>query len=268
MSRPPAYRGPVPALCLDHVSVLRSGSVLLADVNFSVNTGEHWAVIGSNGAGKTTLMNLLAATSFPSRGKVHVLGHQLGRVDVRELRRSIGHVTPRHAPGSNLTAVEVVLTGVTGSLDLVPRHDYGPDAHQRAASLCKEFGLDAQQELRWLTMSQGERGRALIARALVTDPLLVLLDEPSTGLDLAAREQMVATITDLQQSRPGLTTVTVTHHFEELPTTTTHALLMRGGRVVGAGPVEDVLTSELVSSCFAHPVEIERRRGRWSAFSR
>lgn len=258
----------MPALALDHVSVLRSGSVLLDDVTFTVDAGEHWAVIGSNGAGKTTLMNLMAATSFPSRGTVHVLGQQLGRVDVRDLRRLIGHVTPRHAPGANLSAFEVVLTGVTGSLDLVPRHDYGSDVRDRAEALCKEFGLDAPHELRWLTMSQGERGRALIARALVTDPTLVLLDEPSTGLDLAAREQMVATIADLQRSRPGLTTVTVTHHFEELPATTTHALLVRGGRVVGAGPVEDVLTSDLVSSCFAHPVEIERRRGRWSAFSR
>lgn len=256
------------ALSVDRVCVLRAGSVLLDNISFTVQAGEHWAMIGPNGAGKTTLMNLLAATSFPSRGTVRVLGHQLGRVDVRELRRSIGHVTPRHSPGANLSAFEVVLTGVTGSLDLVPRHDYGTAAHERAEALCKEFGLDTAHELRWLTMSQGERGRALIARALVTDPALVLLDEPSTGLDLAAREQMVATIAELQQRRPGLTTVTVTHHFEELPSTTTHALLVRGGRLVAAGSVGEVLTSEQVTSCFAHPVEVERRHGRWLAFSR
>jgi iron complex transport system ATP-binding protein len=134
--------------------------------------------------------------------------------------------------------------------------------------LLKQVGLDAPETLRWTTMSQGERGRTLIARALVPDPPLLLLDEPSTGLDLKAREQMIRTLVDLPMAIPGLTSMTVTHHFEELPPSTTHAALIRNGRLIASGPVADVLTSELVSACFDHPVDVERRRGRWYAVAR
>ncbi len=241
--------------------------MILEDVTFDVGVGQHWAMIGPNGAGKTTIMNLLAATTFPTTGTVHVLGDQLGRVDLRDLRRRIGHVTPRHPLSSNLSALDVALTGETATVELLGPGAYSDEIRHRAEMLCKEFGLDDPAAARWLTMSQGERGKALIARALVTDPPLVLLDEPSTGLDLATREQMVRTIGEMQETRPELTTVTVTHHLEELPATTSHAVLVKAGRVMAAGPVEEVLTSASVSECYAYPLTLERRRGRWSAFA-
>ncbi|WP_244930740.1 ATP-binding cassette domain-containing protein [Nocardioides sp. W7] len=222
-------------------------------------------MVGPNGAGKSTLLNLCGAVTFPSRGQVRVLGHRLGSIDLRELRRSIGFVNPRHPLRSDLPVEEVVLTGATGSIETVPRWTPTDVERDRARHLMKSLGLDADGPLRWHTMSQGERGRTLIARALMTDPPLLLLDEPSTGLDVAAREQMIQTIDGLPAVIPGLTTLMVTHHFEELPATTTHAALLRLGRVVAAGPVDEVLTTELVTACFAHPIEVHRHRGRWSA---
>ncbi|KRF14100.1 ABC transporter ATP-binding protein [Nocardioides sp. Soil797] len=254
------------ALELRDVAFVRGGRTLLDEISLTVRRGEHWALIGPNGAGKTTLLNLFGALAFPTRGEVHVLGHRLGRVDLRELRRSIGHVNPRHQIGSNLSVEEVVLTGETGTNEMVPRWEPSPETRERAHLLIKTLGIDAD-EPHWHTMSQGERGRALIARALMPDPPLLLLDEPSTGLDVAAREQMIHTITDLPDVIPGLTSVTVTHHFEELPASTTHAVLLRAGRIVAAGQVDRTLTTELVTETFDHPIEVGRRRGRWFAMT-
>jgi iron complex transport system ATP-binding protein len=258
----------VTALELHDVSFIRAGKHLLDEIDLTVGRGEHWALVGPNGAGKTTLLNICAAVTFPSRGSVRILGSQMGRVDLRDLRRSIGYVNPRHPLGSDLTALQVVLTGETGTVVIVPHWEPSPATLERAHMLLKQVGLDAPETLRWTTMSQGERGRTLIARALVPDPPLLLLDEPSTGLDLKAREQMIRTLVDLPMAIPGLTSMTVTHHFEELPPSTTHAALIRNGRLIASGPVADVLTSELVSACFDHPVDVERRRGRWYAVAR
>lgn len=258
------HRTDSPALHLNGVTFTRAGNRLLEDIDLVVERGQHWALIGPNGAGKTTLLNLAGAVSFPSSGEVHVLGHRLGRVDLRELRRSIGHVNPRHQLGSNLSVEEVVLTGETGTTEMLPRWEAPDEVRERAHLLMKTMGIDSDGP-HWLTMSQGERGRALIARALMPDPPLLLLDEPSTGLDVAAREQMIRTIADLPEVIPGITTVTVTHHFEELPESTTHAVLLRSGRVVAAGPVEETLTSARVTETFDHPIQVGRRGGRWFA---
>jgi iron complex transport system ATP-binding protein len=255
------------ALRVEDVTYIRGGRTILSDVNVTVGRGEHWALIGPNGAGKSTLLHLMGAQEFPSRGSVEVLGHRLGSYDLRELRRSIGYVDPRHDLRSNLTAQQIVLTGVTSTLEQVPHWRPGEPEIERAQSLVKLLGLDAEP-IHWFTMSQGERGRALIARALMTEPELLLLDEPSTGLDVAAREQMIRTIDGLPDALPGLTSVTVTHHFEELNRSISHACLVRGGRVVAAGAVEDVLTSDLVTETFAHPIRVMRRNGRWSATAR
>lgn len=256
-----------PALDLRDVTFTRAGSKLLEGIDLVVERGEHWALIGPNGAGKTTLLNLFGAVAFPTSGEVHVLGNKLGRVDLRELRRSIGHVNPRHQLGSNLSVEQVVLTGETGTTETLPRWEPSDEVRERAHLLMKTMGIDVDGP-HWHTMSQGERGRTLIARALMPDPPLLLLDEPSTGLDVAAREQMIHTITDLPNAIPGITTVTVTHHFEELPASTTHAVLLRGGRVVAAGPAEETLTSERVTETFDHPIEVGRRGGRWFAVAR
>jgi iron complex transport system ATP-binding protein len=253
------------ALELTGVTFVRDVRPLLEDVDLVVRRGEQWALLGPNGAGKSTLLNLCGAVTFPSRGQVRVLGHRLGEIDLRDLRRSIGFVNPRHPLRSDLPAQEVVLTGVTGTIETQLRWTPTADELHRARLLMKTLGVPADEPLHWHTMSQGERGRTLIARALMTDPPLLLLDEPSTGLDVAAREQMIQTLDGLPDAIPGLTTVMVTHHFEELPTTTTHAALLRSGRIVAAGPVEEVLTTELVTETFAHPIDVRRHRGRWSA---
>ncbi|WP_345718905.1 ABC transporter ATP-binding protein [Kineosporia mesophila] len=253
------------ALELDAVTYRRGTKQILHGIDLSVGAGEHWALLGPNGAGKSTVLAFLGAVSFPTTGTVRVLGHQLGRVELAALRRRIGHVNPRHPLRSALTVREVVITGATGTIELPMR--WAPDEEQikRADELIDLLGLTDRADHVWPTLSQGERGRTLIARALAGDPELLLLDEPSTGLDLAAREQLLDTIDLLETTHPDLTSVLVTHHLEELPTSTTHAALLRDGRLVAAGAIDAVLTSEHVSTAFDHPIRVGREDGRWSA---
>ncbi|AWB92461.1 ABC transporter ATP-binding protein [Aeromicrobium chenweiae] len=252
-------------LDVDAVDLVREQRTLLDDVSLTVRRGEHWALIGPNGAGKSTLLSLFGAVTHPTRGTVHVLGRQLGRVDMRDLRRDIGFVNPRHPLRSDLSVEEIVLTGATGTIEPLPRWAPTDDERHRAQQLMKMLGVDVVTSAHWLTMSQGERGRTLIARVLMHDPPLLLLDEPSTGLDVAAREQLLTTLDGLRETLPDTSTVMVTHHFEELPRTTTHAALIRGGRIMASGPVDEVLTTPQVSECFDHPIRVERTNGRWAA---
>lgn len=258
----------VPVLAAVGVTVVRDGRALLADIDLTVRPGEHWALLGANGAGKSTLLSVLGAHQHPTRGGATVLGRRLGRVDVRELRGHIGHVDPRHPVRSPLTVRQVVLTGCTGSVEPVPRWRPDDAALKRADALIDLLGLTHRAGATWPVLSQGERGKALIARALMPAPRMLLLDEPATGLDLAAREQLLDSLDELRREYPGLASVLVTHHLEELPSSTSHALLLRDGRTVAAGPVDTVLTSELVSAAFRHPVEIARADGRWRATAR
>lgn len=256
---------------LEGVTVRVVGKALLAGVRWRVEYGEHWAVLGPNGAGKTTLLSLAAAVRHPSEGTVSVLGHRLGRVDVRTLRRHIGLV----ASGRRLideelleeegaTALTVVLTGHTGTS--APLWDrYGDAERERALRLLADLGCKDLAERPFQVCSQGERARIRVARALMPDPAVLLLDEPFAGLDLPAREDLVGAIEDLAATRPVLTTVTVAHHLEELPSTTTHALLVRDARVLASGPVADVLTSQRLSECFGRPLQVDRFDGRWYA---
>ncbi|GAA1825830.1 ABC transporter ATP-binding protein [Actinomadura chokoriensis] len=249
----------------DKIDLVRERRLLLDRVTMTVLRGEHWALIGPNGAGKSTLLGILGAYTHPTRGTAEILGRRLGRVDVHALRPLIGQVNPRHPLESARTVREILLTGVTGTIELVPRWTPSEDDLRRADGLIELMGLTARADARWPTLSQGERGRTLIARALMPDPALLLLDEPATGLDVAARERLLASIDQLRADRPDLTTVLVTHHLEELPTSTTHALLLREGQVLASGAAADVLTTELVSACFDHPIAITRHNGRWAA---
>ncbi|MGC5004075.1 ABC transporter ATP-binding protein [Streptomyces sp. DT203] len=253
---------PVPVIRADGVRLVRDGNVLLDSVSMTVRSGEHWALLGANGAGKSTLLGLLGAVTHPTHGSVEVLGRTIGRVDLRELRTLLGHVNPRHPLRSPLSVREVVLTGLTNSVEPVPRWSASAEQQEQADRLLKMLGMQGRTGSRWPSLSQGERGRTLIARALMPQPRLLLLDEPATGLDLAAREQLLDT---LRQEHPELATVLVTHHLEELPASTTHAMLLRAGRCVASGPADEVLTTAQVSDCFGHPVRIARTDGRWTA---
>lgn len=254
-----------PVVIADGVDLIRNRRALLDQVSMVVRPGEHWALIGPNGAGKSTLISLLSAQQHPTRGRVEVLGRLLGRTDMRELRRHIGHVNPRHDLRSALPGREIVLTGATGTIETPPRWQPSAAESERAEYLMDLLGVTAQRDALWPTLSQGERGRILIARALMPTPRLLLLDEPATGLDVAAREQLLTSIDQLRREHPALATILVTHHLEELPASTTHALLLRSAQVVAGGEAADVLTTKLVSACFDHPIEIERRDGRWNA---
>jgi iron complex transport system ATP-binding protein len=239
---------------------------LLRGVNWTVERGEHWVVLGPNGAGKTTLLSMAAAFSHPSEGTVEVLGQTLGQVDMRTLRESIGTLEPslsRRIRG-RYTGEEVVLTGATGSIALL--HDRITDEDRaRADRLIGEIGVELLRAQKFEDCSQGERQRLLLARALMDEPQLLLLDEPTTGLDLPSRERLIASLDTMAEANADLPTVIVTHHLEEIPATTTHALLLRDGAIVAAGAAPAVLTSEAVSQTFDIEVEVAHNAGRWAA---
>lgn len=254
-----------PVLNVAGVDWVREGREILAGIDLTVHAGEHWALLGSNGAGKSTLLSLCGAVRHPTRGSVEVLGYRLGRVDMRELRGWIGHVDPRQPLDDRMSVEQAVLTGATGTNGLIPRWKPTAEELHRADELLELLGMAALRNAGLTTLSQGERGRTLVARALMPRPHLLLLDEPSTGLDLAARERLLTAIDTLRAEHPQLASVLVTHHLEELPASTTHAMLLAGGRTLAAGPVDQVLTSENVSACFDHPVLITRSLRRWGA---
>lgn len=256
-----------PALSLDHVTILRSGKPTLDDVSFTVECGEHWAVIGPNGAGKSTLLAVCATSTLPVRGTATILGRQVGKVPVSEIRELIGYVTTHHRMEWPMTARDIVLTGFTNTIETPMR--WQPTTEQTAAADAQlaKFGLLASAGTTWRALSQGELGRTLLARATLTKPELALFDEPAAGLDLAAREQVLDTIDEMTTENPQLTSVMITHHLEELPTTTTHSALMRGGTIIASGPATEVLTSENLSDCFGVPIIVDYAHGRWSSRS-
>jgi iron complex transport system ATP-binding protein len=275
----------IPAVALDGVTVRRHDRdghevVLLDGVRWRVLPGEHWAVLGPNGAGKSTMLQLAGGVTHPTSGTVDVLGHRIGRVDMRALRERIGHVDAATARGlkRGLDGRGVVLSGAFGSL--APQHRrLGPEHEARADGLLALTGSEALAVRRFDDCSQGERQRLLLARALMAGetgaddggdgdgagPDLLLLDEPTSGLDLPSRERLVGALVASARRWPTLPTITVTHHLEEIPPNTTHALLLRDGRVLAQGAADDVLTSGPVSACFGLGVTVERAGGRWAA---
>ncbi len=269
---PPAEGDGGAAVRLEGVSVWRwhaaSGTrkPLLEEIDWQVGAGERWALLGPNGAGKTTLLTVVGAVEFASRGSVELLGAQMGRTDLPRLRESIGFVDARlgarFAP--LLTVREVIRTGATATVGYFEERFSGLDL-DRADELLGTFGLGPIGQRRFGDCSQGERQRALIARALVGRPRLLLLDEPGAGLDLPGRETLLAALDRLAAEQPELAVVLTTHHVEELPASTTHALLLRGGRVVAAGSVDEVLRDEPFSACFGLGLAVSRTAGRWAA---
>ncbi|OJX93758.1 iron complex transport system ATP-binding protein [Salana multivorans] len=253
-------------LSLDDVCVRRGGRNIVDHVTWEVNDGERWVVLGRNGAGKTTILQLASARMHPTSGTVEILEDRLGRVDVFELRPRIGFASAalaQQVPGDELV-LDVVLTasyGVTGRW----REVYEDLDSERAQTLLDAFGVGHLADRTYGTLSSGERKRVQIARALMTDPELLLLDEPAAGLDLGGREELVAALAELAGDPASPVTVLVTHHVEEIPPHFTHVLLLRGGAVLAAGPIAETLTAENLSATFGMPLVVDRHGERWSA---
>ena len=240
------------------------GAQILRGISWRVVRGERWILIGPNGSGKSTMLSLAGALRHPSGGRVSVLGGNLGRVDMPALRGRIGFVDSGGTPLDWLTAEDVVLTGIGSTLRPL-WWTYSSDDRSRARQLLAMLGCADLAEREISTCSQGERGRIRIARALIADPQLLLLDEPAVGLDLAAREALIAALDRLSEERPDLTSVLVTHHLEEIPGSSTHAILLRDGQTLAAGAIRGVLTSANLSACFGLPVDCRYDGQRWSA---
>jgi iron complex transport system ATP-binding protein len=251
------------------VTVVRGGSTLLDSVDWSVSEGERWVVLGPNGAGKTTLLQIAAARMHPTSGVAGVLGEVLGTVDVFELRPRIGLASAslsERLPGRERVA-DVVVTasyGVTGRW----REAYDDLDHTRALELLRVLGVEHLADRTFGTLSEGERKRVQIARALMTDPELMLLDEPAAGLDLGGREDLVRRLGTIAEDVYAPALVLVTHHVEEIPPGFTDVLLLRDGRVVAAGPLEITLTQENLEATFGLPLALERHGDRWTARAR
>jgi iron complex transport system ATP-binding protein len=249
---------------IDHATVTRDRTALVRDVSWRVELDERWVVIGPNGAGKTTLVNLAAARLYPSRGTVHVLGEKLGRVNINELRTRLGVTTAALSIPSEESARDAVLTAAWSVLGRF-RESYDAVDESRASALLAQFGVGALADRLYGTLSEGERKRVQIARALMTDPELLLLDEPAAGLDLGAREDLVRRLADLAADPDAPAIVLVTHHVEEIPPGFTHALLMRDGGIVAQGLLLDTMTSENLSKTFDLPLEVSYQDGRFTA---
>ena len=258
-----------PLIDVAGVTVTVGGAVLLDDVDWCIRRGERWVVIGPNGAGKTTLLQLASTYRFPSRGTVRVLGHRLGRVDVRELRCGIGYASAEleRMLDHRLTAHEAVVSALTATL-VRWRAEHGPAAHERASALLTRLGVNELGDRRLATLSEGERRRVQIARAMMSQPDLLLLDEPAAGLDIAGREQLVTVLGGLAAAEEPGAIVFVTHHVEEIPAGFTHVLLLAGGAVVAAGPLDETLTPATLSRCVGMDVDVDRSGGRYTARAR
>ncbi|HET9871759.1 MAG TPA: ABC transporter ATP-binding protein [Propionibacteriaceae bacterium] len=248
------------------VSVVRGGSTLLADIDWQVDESDRWVVIGPNGAGKTTLLQVLAAQIHPTTGVAGLLGEVLGTVDVFELRPRIGltsaALAERIPRGESVHNVVVSASyAVVGRW----RESYDELDHERATELLGQLRIDGLAHRTFGTLSEGERKRVQIARALMTDPELLLLDEPAAGLDLTGRESLVRTLSDLANDAWAPASVLVTHHVEEIPLGITHAMLLKRGEIVAAGPLRETLTAESLTTTFEIPLTLTESDGRWAA---
>ncbi len=248
------------------VSVVRDGATLLDSIDWAVAEGQRWVVLGPNGAGKTTLLQIASAHSHPSSGEAWLLGERMGAVDVFELRPRIGLASA--ALAERLPPDESVLDVVrTAAYAMVGRwrERYDSQDDDRARSLLAALGVESFAERRFGTLSEGERKRVQIARALMVDPELLLLDEPAAGLDLGGREDLVRRLAAIAADPYAPAMVLVTHHVEEIPPGFTHVLLLRGGRVVAAGPMAEAMTSASLSETFGIPLVLDERAGRHAA---
>lgn len=248
------------------VTLTRGDNQILTDFSWTVNAGERWVILGPNGAGKTTLVTLAGARMHPTSGTVTILDQDLGQTDTMDIRTRVGLSSaaladwiPPHETVSNV--VMTAAHGVTGRW----REEYEDIDYERAGALLSAFGMAAFADREFRTLSEGERKRTQIARALMPDPEMLLLDEPGAGLDLAGREELLDALTELAGDRRSPALILVTHHVEEVPRGFTHCLLMRDGRTVAQGPLVETLSSHNLSETYGMPIELHSHGGRWTA---
>jgi iron complex transport system ATP-binding protein len=255
---------------LERIIFQRGDRRILDDVSLAVDRGENWLVLGANGSGKTTLLRIASMYEHPTSGTVRVLGEELGRTDVRQLRRRVGYASAALASElrPQLTAGDAVMTAKHAALE--PWwHRYDDADRARAVDCLGRLGVAHLAARTLATLSSGEQQRVLLARTLMNDPGVVLLDEPSARLDLGGREQLVAALADLASAATSPPFVLVTHHVDEIPVGVTHALLLRDGRAVTQGVLDDALTADSLSECFGLALSLERRPdGRFTAWAR
>lgn len=256
-------------LSLTDASYIRNRRPILDSVNWQVDDSERWVILGPNGAGKTTILKLVTANDFPTTGTVDVLGHRLGKVDIFELRARLGFVssaTARRIPPNELVR-DVVLTAAY-SVEGRWNEEYDAIDVRQADRVLAEWDLLELADQPFGTLSDGERKRTLIARAVMTDPELLLLDEPSASLDLGARERLLQMLSGFAQSPYSPAMVMVTHHVEEIPPGFTHVMLVNGGTVQAAGPIAETLNAENLEATFGMPFELTESGGRYAATAR
>jgi iron complex transport system ATP-binding protein len=257
-----------PDLLIDfaRVTLRRGGKTLVGPITWAVELDERWVVVGPNGAGKTSLLRIAAAMEYPSSGTAYVLGERLGKTDMSELRARVGlssSALSQRVPDGEVVRDVVVSAGyaVMGRW----REQYDDVDYEQAVDILESVGAEHLAERTYGTLSEGERKRVLIARSMMTDPELLLLDEPAAGLDLGGREELVARLADLAADPDAPATVLVTHHVEEIPQGFTHCLLLSEGAVVASGLLTDVLTSENLSKAFGQSIALDLIDGRYFA---
>lgn len=257
-----------PDLMIDFrgVELRRGGNTLVGPVDWQVELDERWVIVGPNGAGKTSLIRMAGAEVHPSSGTAFVLGEQIGRTDMRDLRASIGVSSSsigNRIPGDEKVGDLVISAGysILGRW----REQYDEMDYDQAAEKLEQIGALHLIDRRWGTLSEGERKRVLVARAVMTDPELLIFDEPGAGMDLGGREDLVAYLGDLALDPDAPAIVMITHHVEEIPYGFTHAMLLDEGNVVAQGLIDDVLTSENLTTAYHQPIQLERIDGRYFA---
>lgn len=251
---------------LSSVSVVRDKKRILSNISWTIDSSERWVIVGPNGAGKTTLLSLLASLTHPSSGSVTVLGEKIGKTDVFELRPRVGFASSdmaRRIP-ANETVMDAVLTaawGVTGRW----QENYEDIDVRRATRVLQEWRLDHLADHLMGTLSDGERKRVQIARAVMTDPELLLLDEPAGSMDLGSREDVVEMLDHFASEPSAPAMVMVTHHVEEIPAGFTHLLVISGGEIVALGPIRETMTGDILSEAFGRPLSVTHNAGRYQA---
>ncbi|KKB35416.1 ABC transporter ATP-binding protein [Bacillus thermotolerans] len=251
------------AISLKNIQWVRGDKTILQDINWTVQSGEHWAVLGLNGSGKTSLLNVVTGYQFPTKGTVTVLGNEYGKSNLQSVRKRIGFVSNslnRFLTTFNQeTALEIVMSGKFASVGLY--EEVQEEEWKMAYQLLEAFRIEDQANQRYATLSQGEQRRVLLARAFSAQPDILVLDEPCAGLDIRAREELLRSLSE-QTNQSGTSLIYVTHHIEEILPEITHVLLLADGNIVASGLKEEALTADSLSKAFKIPVEVEWKHGR------